>query len=118
MHSQLLRSLALITLIFLQYRKDESFFEFANSFRVEDAAFMHLQNQGFQLVFHSALFLGFQFELRREPSSSFLVSVASVLDVFRYRLHQVPTVTEALPQNYGGRPNQSATRNQHKRRDP
>jgi len=53
-HTQLACGLALVALIFLQHRKDEALLEFANCLRVEDSAFVHLQYQGFQLVFHSA----------------------------------------------------------------
>jgi len=61
-HAQLACGLTLVALIFLQYGKDESLLELADRFRVENPAFVHLQYQGFQLIFHSASLLAFHEE--------------------------------------------------------
>jgi hypothetical protein len=53
-HAQLACGLTLVTLVFLQHGKDESLLELADSFRIKYPALVHLQYQGFQLVFHSA----------------------------------------------------------------
>ena len=43
-HTQLACSLALVALVLVQYCKDESLLEFADRFRIEDSALVHLQN--------------------------------------------------------------------------
>ena len=53
-HTELAGRLTLVAFVVLQHRKYEAFLEFADSFGVENAALVHLENQGFQLVFHSA----------------------------------------------------------------
>lgn len=53
-HSQLPGRAALVALIFLQNRQDETLFELPHAFRVEDVAAVHLQNECFQLIFHDA----------------------------------------------------------------
>src|SRR5271165_5335343 len=54
MHAQLARGLALVSLAVLQHGKNELLLEFANGFGVGDTTFVHLHDQSFQLVFHSA----------------------------------------------------------------
>jgi len=58
-HAQLARGFTLVALVLLQHSKDESLLEFADRFRVENPALVHLQYQGFQLIFHSASLLTF-----------------------------------------------------------
>ena len=53
-HAQLAGGLALVALIFLQHGQDESLLEFANCFGIQNAALVHLHDQGFQLIFHNA----------------------------------------------------------------
>jgi len=54
-HSQLPGCLALIAAIFLENRHDKTLFEFANRFRVEDVAVVHLKDECFQLIFQCCL---------------------------------------------------------------
>jgi len=53
-HSELACCLTLVAFVLLQNREDETFLEFANGFGIENSTFVHLENQGFQLVFHNA----------------------------------------------------------------
>jgi hypothetical protein len=52
MHSELPRGSALITLVFLQHRQDEAFFELAYGFGVKNIAFVHLHDECFELISH------------------------------------------------------------------
>ena len=54
-HSQLPGCLALIAPIFLEIGHDETLLEFANRFRVEDVAVVHLKDECFQLIFQCCL---------------------------------------------------------------
>ena len=68
-HAQLACGLTLVALVFLQHGKDESLLELADRFRIENSALVHLQYQGFQLVFHSAsLLLNFPMMVRVDPA--------------------------------------------------
>ncbi len=53
-HAELARGLALIPIVLLQNGDNKSFLELPDGFRVQDAAFVHLQYQSFKLVLHSA----------------------------------------------------------------
>jgi hypothetical protein len=53
-HAQFARGAALVALVFLKDGKNEALLEFAHAFGVEDVAFVHLQNECFQLIFHDA----------------------------------------------------------------
>ena len=66
-HAQLARGLTLVALVFLQHGEDESLFELADRFRVENPALVHLQYQGFQLIFHSASLLDSQSRSQMDP---------------------------------------------------
>ncbi len=57
MHSEFSRGAALISLILLQHRQDESLLELPYTFRIKNVAAVHLQDECFQLIFHSSLFL-------------------------------------------------------------
>ena len=54
MHSELARGFALVPVVLLENRDDESFLKFADGFRIQNAALEHLENKCFELVFHSA----------------------------------------------------------------
>lgn len=51
-HAQLAGGLALVAAILLEHGHNETLFEFTNGFRIKDVAFVHLQDECFQLVFH------------------------------------------------------------------
>src|SRR5215813_1927496 len=51
-HSQLPCSAALISFVLLQDGQYELLFEFAYGFGIEDVTSIHLQDQGFELIFH------------------------------------------------------------------
>src|SRR5579875_2011030 len=55
MHTQQTGSFALIAIGVLHDSKDEFLFEFADGFRIGNAAAIHVHNQSFQLIFHDAL---------------------------------------------------------------
>jgi hypothetical protein len=77
---------------------------------------VHLENQGFQLVFHKRLSF-FTSAYGQSPNGSVRVIVAGVGNVFRHRAQEVPPISEALPQFPWCSPNQSATCDQHERRN-
>jgi len=52
MHSQLTGGPALISIVFLQYGEDEALFEFAYRLGVQNIAFVHLQDECFELISH------------------------------------------------------------------
>jgi hypothetical protein len=56
-HAQDPRGLALIAVVFLEHGDDETFLELPHCLGVENVAFVHLQDQGFQLIFHRGLVL-------------------------------------------------------------
>ncbi len=51
-HAQFASCLALVAAILFEHGDNETLFEFPNRFRVENVAFVHLQNECFQLIFH------------------------------------------------------------------
>src|SRR6516164_9648271 len=51
-HSQLSGCLALVSFVLLQYVYQETLFEFAHGFRVENAAVVHLRHECLKLVLH------------------------------------------------------------------
>ncbi len=51
-HAQFAGGLALVAAILLEHGHNETLFEFTNGFRIKDVAFVHLQDECFQLVFH------------------------------------------------------------------
>ena len=53
-HAELPCGLALVATVFLQDGQDEPLLEFAHGLGIEDSALMHLKDECFQLVFHSA----------------------------------------------------------------
>lgn len=53
MHTEVFSCAALIALIFLQNRQNESFLKLANSLGIEDVALIHLHNECFELISHS-----------------------------------------------------------------
>ena len=114
-HSELACCLTLVAFVLLQNREDETFLEFANGFGIENSAFVHLENQGFQLVFHNASL--YHFRYGQSPNGSVRVTVAGVGNVLGHRSQEVPPIGEALPQFPRCGPNQSATRDQHERRN-
>ena len=52
MHTELAGGAALVAFIFLKNGQNESLLEFADSFRIKNIAFVHLHDQGFELVSH------------------------------------------------------------------
>jgi len=54
-HAQFARGAALVALILLQHCQDEALLEFAHGFRIEDIAFVHLHDEGFELISHGVL---------------------------------------------------------------
>jgi len=74
-HAQLAGRLTLVALVLLQNGEDESFLKFADGFGIENSAFVHLENQGFQLVFHSASLCVFGYGVNR-PGISIPTAVA------------------------------------------
>jgi len=56
-HAQFAGGSALVAFIFLQHGQDEAFLELPHTFRIQNVALIHLQNQGFQLIFHVGLSL-------------------------------------------------------------
>ena len=52
MHSQLAGCPALVSIVFLQHGEDKSLFEFAYRLRVQNIAFVHLQDECFELISH------------------------------------------------------------------
>src|ERR1700677_1154714 len=52
MHSQFAGGAALVTLVFLKDGENKTLLELTHALGVEDVAFVHLQNQCFQLIFH------------------------------------------------------------------
>ena len=55
MHSQLTCGPALISIVFLQHGKDEPLLEFSDRLRVKNIAFVHLQDECFELISHGIL---------------------------------------------------------------
>ena len=55
MHAELTSRFALVAVVFLEDGLQKPLLEFAHSFGIEDAAAIHLHNQGFQLVLHHRL---------------------------------------------------------------
>lgn len=53
-HAELARGLALVPVVFLENRDDEPLLEFANGFGIQNAALVHLKNECFELILHSA----------------------------------------------------------------
>src|SRR5271165_6554299 len=53
-HAELTRGFALVPVTVLQHAKNEFLLEFTDGFGISDAALVHLHDQSFQLVFHSA----------------------------------------------------------------
>ncbi len=51
-HAQFAGSTALVPFVFLKYGEDEALFKLSHTLRVEDVAFVHLQDKCFQLIFH------------------------------------------------------------------
>jgi hypothetical protein len=51
-HVQFARGAALVALVLLQHGQDELLLELANRFRVENIAFVHLHDEGFELILH------------------------------------------------------------------
>jgi hypothetical protein len=72
MHSQLARSLTLISMILFQHGNDEPLLELAYSLAIEDSAFVHLHHERFQLVLHDTPRFpdNEQFQLRRLLTSA------------------------------------------------
>jgi hypothetical protein len=52
MHPQLAGGPALVSIVFLQYGEDESLLEFAYRLGVQNIAFVHLQDECFELISH------------------------------------------------------------------
>lgn len=52
MHSQLARGPALVSIVFLEHREDESLLEFPYRFGIQNIAFVHLQDERFELISH------------------------------------------------------------------
>ena len=52
MHPQLTRGPALVSAVFLQYCEDETLLEFAHRLGVENVAFVHLEDECFELISH------------------------------------------------------------------
>jgi len=51
-HAQLARGAALVAFVLRQYGQDEALLKFAHGLGVKNFAVMHLQDEGFELVFH------------------------------------------------------------------
>jgi hypothetical protein len=51
-HSKLASGAALISLIFLEHRQDEPLLEFTHGLGIQNVAFVHLHNKGFELISH------------------------------------------------------------------
>ena len=51
-HSQFARRAALVALVLLQHSQDEALLELPHRFGVKNIAFVHLQDECFQLIFH------------------------------------------------------------------
>ena len=51
-HAQLPRCFALIAPVFFEHGYDKAFLKLTDRFRIEDVAFVHLENECFQLIFH------------------------------------------------------------------
>ena len=54
MHSKLTSRTALVPLILLKDRQNESFLEFTDRFRVKNVALVHLQYECLKLIFHGS----------------------------------------------------------------
>ena len=54
MHAQLTRGLALIAMVALQDVQYEPLLKFAYCLRIQNATFVHLSNESFELVLHNA----------------------------------------------------------------
>jgi hypothetical protein len=52
MHPQLTGGPALVSIVFLQHGEDEALFEFAYRLGVQNIAFVHLQDECFELISH------------------------------------------------------------------
>src|SRR5580658_5949066 len=61
MHAQFAGGAALVAFIFLQHGQDETFLELAHAFRIKNIAAVHLQDKRFQLIFHAAFSLCYEF---------------------------------------------------------
>src|ERR1700677_1329648 len=57
MHPQLTGSATLVSVVFLQHGENEPLLEFAHCLRVQNVAFVHLQDECFELISHGILFL-------------------------------------------------------------
>src|SRR5579864_2415561 len=53
-HAQLAGGAALIALVFLQNSQNEALLKLPHSLGIKNIASVHLQNKGFQLIFHDA----------------------------------------------------------------
>jgi hypothetical protein len=58
-HAKLTCRPALIALVFLEHRQNEALFEFTHALGIKNVAFVHLQNECFQLIFHDAFLFSF-----------------------------------------------------------
>ncbi len=55
MHPQLTGGTALVPIVFLQHGEDEPLLEFAHRLGVKNIAFVHLQDECFELISHGIL---------------------------------------------------------------
>jgi hypothetical protein len=53
-HAEFASRSALVAMVAFQYVQDEPLLKFAYRFRVQNATFVHLGNESFQLILHSA----------------------------------------------------------------
>jgi hypothetical protein len=115
MHPQLAGGAALVSIVFLEYGKDEAFFEFAHRLGIQNIAFIHLQDKCFELISHGSLFLS----LEKLLSALFAVCqirFGSRLPVLLLPPQQIKSLIKAAAQFRRRYPNAGASDNQEIRR--
>jgi hypothetical protein len=82
MHAQLTRGPALVSVVFLQHCKDEPLLEFAYRLGVQNIAFVHLQNECFELISH-----GISLSFEKLPRALFSICQISFATLQTSGLH-------------------------------
>jgi hypothetical protein len=103
--TQLTRGAALIAVVFLQNGEDEPLLEFAHCLRVQNIAFVHLQDECFELISHGLPLSLEKLLLKKLPAALFSVCQNSVSDaaaasllVLLLTAQQIESLIKAGPQ--------------------
>lgn len=75
MHAQFAGGAALVAFVFREHGQDEALLELAHGFGIKNVAVMHLQDEGFELVFHKG-YLSIEVSRARSFCNSFFEQVS------------------------------------------